>query len=102
MFGYDHAAAGGMLATAWTLPGEFSAAILAHHDPDASSSDLANIIHVSEVLSHALDLGELPNNRVPDLSELACATLGLNWPDFAGHFAEVEARYDGIRIALGI
>ena len=102
VFGYDHAVAGGRLAECWKLPPEFSEAIVAHHNPDEYSSELADIIHVSEVLSHALDLGEQPNNRVPDLSERACAALGVSWPDFATHFPEIEARYLGIRIALGI
>lgn len=102
IFGYDHAVAGAMLAKAWKLPEEFSEAISGHHDPEGYGSDLADIIHVSEVLSHALDLGEQPNNRVPELSERACAQLGISWRSFAGRFGEIEARYDGIRIALGI
>ena len=102
IFGYSHAAAGEMLANAWKLPAEITEAITAHHAPDEYGSTLANIVHVSEILSHALDLGEQPNNKVPDLSELACANLGISWPSFARHFAEIEARYDGIRIALGI
>lgn len=53
-------------------------------------------------MSHALDLGEIPSNRVPDLSELACANLGLSWPKFANHFAEIEARFDDFRVSLGI
>ena len=102
VFGYDHAAAGQALATAWKLPLEIGEAIGAHHEPDALGSELGNLVHVSEVLSHALDLGEQENNRVPELSELACAELGLSWPKLAGHFAEIEARYNGIRFALGI
>jgi len=102
VFGYDHAAAGRALAITWKLPTDIIDAIAAHHEPDELGSEIGNLIHVSEVLSHALDLGEQPNNRVPDLSELACAELGLSWPKLAGHFAEIEARYDGIRIALGI
>lgn len=102
VFGYDHAAAGRTLAINWKLPTEVSDAIAAHHEPDEVGSEIGNLIHVSEVLSHALDLGEPPTNRVPDLSELACAELGLSWPKLAGHFAEIEARYDGISTALGI
>jgi putative nucleotidyltransferase with HDIG domain len=102
VFGYDHPTAGGMLARAWKLPQGIAEAIAAHHDPDEFGSDLGDIIHVSEVLSHALDLGEQPNNLVPNLSERACANLGISWPSFSGRFAEIEARYDGIRIALGI
>lgn len=102
LFGYDHAKAGRALAIKWNMPTEIVDAITAHHEPDELGSEIGNLIHVSEVLSHALDLGEQPNNRVPELSELACATLGLSWPKLAGHFAEIEARYDGLRIALGI
>jgi len=102
LFSYDHAAAGGELARWWKLPSEIVDAIAAHHEPDELGSEIGNLIHVSEVLSHALDLGEQPNNQVPDLSELACANLGLSWPKLAPHFAEIEARYDGLRLALGL
>lgn len=102
VFGFDHAAAGGVLAQAWRLPHEIGEAIAAHHEPDAFGNELGDLVHVSDVLSHALDLGEQPNNQVPGLSERACANLGLSWPDFAGRFGEIEARYDCIRVALGI
>ena len=102
VFGYDHSQAGHTLATAWKLPTDICDAIAAHHEPDELDSEIGNLIHVSEILSHALDLGEQPSNRVPELSEQACAELGLSWPKLSGHFAEIEARYDGIRGALGI
>lgn len=102
LFGYDHAEAGRALARCWKLPSEIVDAIAAHHEPDELCSEIGNLIHVSEVLSHALDLGETPDNHVPALSELACANLGLSWPKLALRFAEIEARYDGLRVALGI
>ena len=102
VFGYDHCEAGRVLATAWKLPTDIVDAIAAHHEPDGFGSEIGNLIHVSECLSHALDLGELPSNRVPDLSELACANLGVSWPKFATHFAEIEARFDDFRLSLGI
>lgn len=102
VFGYDHAAAGSRLATLWNLPNEIAEAIAAHHKPDDYSSELGDLIHVADVLSHALELGESPDKRVPDLSERACASLGLSWPAFAARFGEIEARYQGIRLLLGI
>ncbi len=102
VFGYDHAAAGKALAIAWNLPIEIAEAIAGHHEPDEVASEIGNLVHVSEVLSHALDLGEQDDNSVPELSDLACAQLGLSWPRLQGNFAEIAARYDGIRIALGI
>lgn len=101
-FGYDHSEAGRALALCWKLPEEIAEAITAHHEPDELGSEIGNLIHVSEVLSHALDLGEQADNQVPELSELACANLGLSWSKLAGHFAEIEARYEGLRIALGV
>lgn len=102
VFGYDHCDAGCVLATTWRLPTDIVDAIAAHHEPDGFGSEIGNLIHVSECLSHALDLGELPNNRVPDLSELACANLGLSWPKIASRFPEIEARFDDFRVTLGV
>lgn len=102
IFGYDHAAAGGQLATAWNLPYEITEAIAAHHEPDEHGSELGELIHAADALSHALDLGESPENRVPDLSMQACVSLDLSWPQMAGHFAEIEANYEGLRLVLGV
>ena len=101
IFGYAHTDAGQVLAKEWRFPNEIAEAIGAHHEPDSVGNELGYLVHASEVLSHALDLGETANNRVPDLSELACAELGLAWPKLAGQFCEIEARYEGLRVALG-
>ena len=102
VFGYDHCEAGRMLANAWKLPPDIVAAIAAHHEPDGFDNEICDLVHVGECLSHALDLGEIATNRVPDLSERACAHLGLSWPKFASRFAEIEARFDNFRLALGV
>jgi putative nucleotidyltransferase with HDIG domain len=102
VFGYDHCEAGGGLASAWKLPPDIVDAIAAHHEPDGACREICDIVHVGECLSHALDLGEIAVNRVPDLSDLACARLGLSWPKFASRFVEIEARFDSFRLAMGI
>ncbi|MDR1936672.1 MAG: HDOD domain-containing protein [Candidatus Accumulibacter sp.] len=102
VFGYDHCDAGRVLASAWKLSPDIVDAIAAHHEPDGYGNEICDLVHIGECLCHALDLGELQNNRVPDLSELACAHLGLSWPKFASRFAEIEARFDDFRLALGL
>ncbi|MDR2789345.1 MAG: HDOD domain-containing protein [Candidatus Accumulibacter sp.] len=102
VFGYDHCQSGRVLANAWNLPSDIEDAIAAHHEPDGFDSEICDLVHVSECLSHALDLGEIANNRVPDISELACARIGLSWQKFSPRFAEIEARFDDFRFTLGL
>ncbi len=102
IFGYDHAVVGQALAQAWRLPRSIAEAIAAHHEPDEFDSEMGDLVHIAEVLSHALDLGELPNNRVPALSVESGARLGLEWSEFSRCFPEIEARYQGLAQALGL
>ncbi|MFC5303142.1 HDOD domain-containing protein [Azospira restricta] len=103
VFGYDHAVVGAELACRWRLPGDIVGGIRAHHQPDSGEDgEIGDLIHVAEVLSHALDLGQVPHNRVPAVSEIALLRLGVDWPDLSGQFAGIEARYEGSRLALGL
>ncbi len=103
VFGYDHAAVGAELAQLWRLPGDIVRGIRAHHAPDSGDDgEMGDLVHLAEVISHALDLGASPNNRVPEVSEIALLRLGLGWPTLAGRFPAIEARYQGICQALGI
>jgi putative nucleotidyltransferase with HDIG domain len=103
VFGVDHATVGGELAKLWRLPADIVAGIHGHHAPDSGDDgEIGDLVHVAEVLSHALDLGEFEHNRVPEVSELAQLRLGIEWPALAGAFPEIEARYTGIRRALSL
>jgi hypothetical protein len=57
---------------------------------------------VAEVLGHALDLGGGPNSRVPNLSDLSCARMGIDWRQLASKFPLIEARFASARITLGL
>lgn len=103
VFGYDHATAGGALAKLWNLPDDIVAGIHGHHTPDSGDDgEMGDLIHIAEVVSHALDLGEAERNQVPEASEIALFRLGLEWSALAAHFPEIEARYEGVRLALGL
>lgn len=100
--GVDHAHAGGELARLWKLPEVVADAIATHHISDESQpeNEMADVVHVAEVLSHALNLGGGEGVRVPNLSDLSCARLGIDWRQMAAHFPLIEARFIGARIAL--
>lgn len=103
VFGYDHAAAGSALARLWKLPNDIIAGINAHHTPDSGDDgEIGDLIHIAEVLSHALDLGTAEQNRVPHVVEIAQLRLGIDWASLAARFPEIEARYAGVRLALGL
>lgn len=102
VLGLDHGQVGSILAGCWRLPEAFVEAIDGHHQPDATNYEAySNIVHVAEVLSYALDIGTVPRSVVPALSERARAHLGLSWPDVAGRFGEIEARYRAACLDLG-
>lgn len=101
VFGFDHAEVGGRLAREWRLPPEITEGIEGHHDPEAGDfGEAGDIVHLAEVLAHALDLGDFPDNRVPELSAGACARMGIEWPQFAPRFGEIGARFACLRLAL--
>ncbi|HUW35864.1 MAG TPA: HDOD domain-containing protein [Rhodocyclaceae bacterium] len=103
VFGFDHALAGAELVRHWRLPAEIADGIGGHHDPESGHfGEMGDLIHVAEALSHALDLEALPDNRVPALSALACARLGIEWTDFSPRLADIEAAYDEILLALNL
>lgn len=91
-FGVDHAQIGAWLAESWGLPPAIVAAILLHHAPDAGLQErLVAVVHVAEVLSNALDLGNSSHACVTDLSAKACAALDLRWDESAENlFGRIE------------
>jgi putative nucleotidyltransferase with HDIG domain len=106
LLGIDHAQVGGALARHWNLPADIALAISAHHcdgdDIPVENAEFADVVHVAEVLAHALDLGGGADSKVPPLSALSCARLGLDWNDFTENFAHIEARFDCARLSLGL
>ena len=102
--GVDHAHVGGELARLWKLPEAVADAIAAHHalDDIQPENEMADAVHVAEVLSHALNLGGAEGARVPNLSDLSSARMGIDWRQFAANFPLIEARFVGARIELGL
>lgn len=100
LLGVDHAQVSGGLARLWRLPPEVCEAMEHHHHP--GSSQLAQLIHLADVLSHALDLGAPPRNLLPQLGDDALGALGLTMDDLASRFGEIESRFQSHRLALGL
>lgn len=94
LWGVDHATIGGWLARSWGLSEPICRAIAFHHAPQQGSPEpLVALVHVSEVLNHALNLSHARKSQVRWISADCCALLGLDWGDDSqGLFGRIEAR----------
>lgn len=92
--GFDHCQAGGLLADHWRLPSSIGHSMALHHDtghPQAGA--LVQLVHVADVLAHALDLTGADDEMVPTLQANAWDALAIDWGDSSALFAAIEERY---------
>ncbi|NVO06880.1 MAG: HDOD domain-containing protein, partial [Rhodoferax sp.] len=94
VFGVDHATIGGWLARAWGLSEPICQGVQYHHVPqDGLPEPLVALVHVSEVLNHALNLSHARTSHVRWISEDCCTLLGMDWgDDTQGLLGRIEAR----------
>ena len=93
VLGIDHAKIGAYLARKWNLPEVICSAIEHHHMPDVVPTiNMADLVHVSEVLAHALEIGYI-GRPVPPMSERALFRLSINFPRLKPYLAQIECEY---------
>lgn len=78
VIGFDHALIGGLLVKEWKLPAMFETSISYHHQPSQCENPLdAAIVHISDVMTHALSIGTSGEQYVPPLDAEAWEEIGL-------------------------
>ena len=79
-FGFDHAAVGEALLLQWNLSPMLAEAVGAHHAPKNAERHAmcAAMVHLGDVLAHALELGGSGERFVPRISPVAWARFGLH------------------------
>lgn len=92
VLGVDHTRAGELLARQWHLPDILVRQIACHHSPRADQG--ADLIHLADILAHALELGCDPGALVPPLDPLAWQRLGLDEPRLLPLLARIEADFE--------
>ncbi|HUW36838.1 MAG TPA: HDOD domain-containing protein [Rhodocyclaceae bacterium] len=101
VLGFDHAQIGSALAARWKFPAEITAAIAWHHRPaDQPDGSFADLIHVADVMAHALDFPGGAEDLVPRLSSVAWNRLGLSWKEFERLLGEVDTQRGDAELAL--
>ena len=79
VMGFDHAKVGGLLLKAWRLPEALVSAVAHHHRPQAAGGYAleAGIVHVADIMCHALRYGTSGEVFVPPLQEEAWQHVDL-------------------------
>jgi HD-like signal output (HDOD) protein len=80
LMGFDHADVGGALLQAWKLPLSIKEMVGFHHKPESAIHFPVEtaVIHVSDIIAHAMQLGSSGERFVPPLSEKAWEGIGLS------------------------
>jgi putative nucleotidyltransferase with HDIG domain len=90
----DHAVIGEALTQAWKFPEAMQRAVAHHHRLRLQADDsLAAIVHVADVLSHALDLSSDDEDLVPPLSQEIWNSLGISEGTMMQILRETETQF---------
>ena len=100
VFGMDHAKVGAHMFKKWDFPQIICDAVEMHHMPDTAHTFLmSDLIHVSEVLCHALEIGN-EEHAIPPLSDQAMSRLGISFSRLKPYFAQIECEYQSTVMML--
>lgn len=94
VLGIDHAEVGYELALRWRLPEAIGVAVRDHHQTaNASAASLADVVHVADVLVHALDLEASTDECVPPIDVGAWKRLAMTPERLPGLFKAIEGAW---------
>lgn len=104
VLGFDHAKLGAMLLKKWKLPEEVVSAVYYHHMPSISSGNIVApaIIHIADMMTHALQFGSSGEKFVPTLNEKAWKSLDLDLEVISPVLEQLNVQYaEAVKYILG-
>jgi putative nucleotidyltransferase with HDIG domain len=96
VLGFDHAAVGGAMLNVWKLPRSLEEIVAYHHQPMLARSFQFEtaVIHIADIMAHALQLGSSGESMVPKLVEQAWDTLEMNPGSFLSILKQMDGQYE--------
>jgi HD-like signal output (HDOD) protein len=93
--GFDHGEVGGTLLQRWKIPARVAEPVGCHHCSLRAGQypREASILHLADLVSHALELGSSGEECVPRLDQQAWEQLGLSPHLFPSLFREIDAQF---------
>ena len=103
ILGYTHAEVGKLLAERWNLPPKLINIIAHHHNPGLAGtfSLEATIVHLSDILCRALNMGSGGDNKMPPLNREGWESLQLDLNSIEPIMEEMEREFEDIRLFMG-
>ncbi|MEW5976632.1 MAG: HDOD domain-containing protein [Acidobacteriota bacterium] len=102
--GFDHASIGGALLQSWKLPASLEEAVTCHHRPNSSVRYPVEsaVIHLADIISHALGLGSSGERFVPALDAHAWDRLGIEPSQLPLIVKQIDLQYqEAVQTILG-
>ncbi len=98
LIGFNHAVVGGALFREWKLPLSIIEMVEFHHSPlqAKSFSVEASIIHLSDIIAHAFQLGSSGELFVPPLYSKAWESIGLHSNMLPNLSVQVNLQYSAV------
>lgn len=100
LLGFDHSGIAYEVARRWRLPPPIQQALRDHHRPDAEPAFLTDLVHVANIMSLVLDIGDGGDYGVPPLSMWSWERLGLDCEIFAACLDEVGSLNAGMSLIV--
>lgn len=97
IWGFDHAALGGAILASWNFPPRLTRAVAGHHRPPPTDSGLeAAMVHVADVIAHAMDHGGGQGFPVPPLDPAAFEATGLSPGALSAIVIQAQSQLDDV------
>lgn len=93
--GYDHCDVAARLLHMWNIPEIITESVANHHHPEESEKYFieTSIIHLSDIIVHALELGQSGEYFVPPLNPKSWEATGLKPTMFMPVIRQMKAQY---------
>lgn len=105
VLGFDHAGIGSELCRHWRIPESIADAVERHHrtNPAATgiAADMADVLHLADIIAHALDLTDVSEAVVPTPQAAAWQRLGLDRKTLGEVLEETERQFESMANILG-
>jgi HD-like signal output (HDOD) protein len=93
--GFDHASLGRVLLENWKLPASLVETVAYHHNPEAAARFPieAAVVHLADIIAHAMQLGSSGERFVPPLSPLAWERAGMSAGQLPAAIEQIDQQY---------